>query len=143
MSEPSPLEERQFDFWLGAWDAAWGDDQHGRNLITSVLNGHVILENFDGRPGIDFAGMSVSVFNQRSGKWQQTWVDSEAGYLDFVGEFTGGEMILQRTAEVDGKRFQQRMVWYNLEHDQFDWNWERSDDGVTWQTLWKIHYTRL
>jgi hypothetical protein len=35
------------------------------------------------------------------------------------------------------------MVWYNIGRDQFDWNWERSDDeGQTWQVLWQIRYTR-
>ena len=35
-------------------------------------------------------GLSVSLFNARSGKWQQTWVDNEGAYLDFVGEFKDG-----------------------------------------------------
>jgi hypothetical protein len=144
MSEqPAPVEARQFDFWLGKWEAVWGDDQHGRNVVTSILNDNVILENFNGQPGMDFAGMSVSVFNRRTGNWQQTWVDSEAGYLDFVGAFNDGRMILQRTAEVEGRRLWQRMVWHNIDRDQFDWNWERSDDdGQTWQVMWHIHYTR-
>ncbi len=143
MSEPPPPEARQFDFWLGEWDLTWGDQQRGTNVITSVLNDQVILENFDGQPATPFAGMSISVFNRRTGQWQQTWVDNEAGYLDFVGEFKDGQMILQRTAEADGRRFLQRMVWYNIEREQLDWNWERSDDdGETWQVVWKIHYTR-
>jgi hypothetical protein len=35
------------------------------------------------------------------------------------------------------------MVWFNIEADQFDWNWERSDDkGKTWRALWEIKYKR-
>jgi hypothetical protein len=35
------------------------------------------------------------------------------------------------------------MVWYDIEEQQFNWNWDRSDDGgQTWRTLWQIHYTR-
>jgi hypothetical protein len=143
MSDSSPSEAHQFDFWLGHWNLMWGDQQHGTNVITAVLNDQVILENFSGQPATSLADMSVSVFNRQSGKWQQTWVDNEAGYLDFVGEFKGGQMVLQRTAEANGQRFLQRMVWYNIEYEQHDWNWERSDDnGATWQVVWKIHYAR-
>jgi hypothetical protein len=52
-------------------------------------------------------------------------------------------MILSRTFELKGKTVMQRMVWYNIKHKQFDWNWERSDDmGETWQVNWQIHYSR-
>jgi hypothetical protein len=52
-------------------------------------------------------------------------------------------MILQRQATVDGQAFQQRMVWHNIAQKEFDWNWERSDDGGrTWKVLWAIHYVR-
>ena len=143
MSEPLPPEARQFDFWLGHWDLTWGDQERGTNVITSILNDHVILENFTSQATPPFVGMSVSVFNRASGKWQQTWVDNEGGYLDFVGEFRDGQMILQRTAELNGKRIEQRMVWYNITVEHLDWNWERSDDhGATWRGLWKIHYQR-
>lgn len=144
MSEqPLPAEARQFDFWIGDWDAFWGDGAHGTNSIRAVLDNAVILENFDGRPGMALMGMSVSVYNAGLGKWQQTWVDNQSGYLDFVGAFEDGRMVLQRSATRPGQTFLQRMVWYNIERDRFDWNWERSDDaGRTWQVLWQIHYTR-
>jgi hypothetical protein len=52
-------------------------------------------------------------------------------------------MTLSRDAIVRGEQCRQRMVWYNIEESQFDWNWERSDDGgQTWRVLWQIHYTR-
>jgi hypothetical protein len=78
MSEqPLPAEARQFDFWIGDWDAHWGDGARGTNIIRAVLDDAVILENFDGRPGTPLLGMSVSVYNAALGKWQQTWVDNQ------------------------------------------------------------------
>ena len=47
-------------------------------------------------------------------------------YLDFRGNFENGKMILLREAIVRGEKCRQRMVWYNIEENQFDWNWERS-----------------
>jgi len=138
----SAPEARQFDFWIGEWDAAWGDDGKGSNIITAALDSCVILENFDGTPSTELRGMSVSTFDARAGKWKQTWVDNQGGYLDFVGEFKDGKMILQRQAIIEGKDVQQRMVWHNIAGKEFDWNWERSDDGEAWKVLWQIHYTR-
>jgi hypothetical protein len=44
---------------------------------------------------------------------------------------------------VRGEACKQRMVWYNIEADQIDWNWERSNDGgTTWRVLWQIHYQK-
>jgi hypothetical protein len=35
------------------------------------------------------------------------------------------------------------MVWYDIQENKLEWNWERSDDnGQTWRVLWQIHYTR-
>jgi hypothetical protein len=134
----------QFDFWLGSWDATSGGKPTGTNTITREYDGAVVMEHFvSGTPG-GLNGMSVSVFNPKIGKWQQTWVDNQGAYLDFVGEFSDGKMILQRHATTpDGKDFLQRMVWFNIAAGSFDWNWERSDDaGATWKTVWPIHYQR-
>ena len=54
VNKPMPCsapEARQFDFWLGEWDLTWGKDGRGKNVITSIYDGCVIQERFDGRPG--------------------------------------------------------------------------------------------
>lgn len=139
----SSPEAAQFDFWVGEWELTWGEDGAGTNSIEKILDGCVILENFDGTPTIALKGISVSSYNQRLKKRQQTWVDNQGGYLDFVGEFADGKMILSREFVKDGERIRQRMVWDNITADTLDWNWEKSvDGGETWEVLWKIHYER-
>ena len=66
------------------------------------------------------------------------------GYLDFLGEFVDGKMILSRGAvRPDGTPVIQRMVWYNITRDELDWNWEASmDSGTSWEVNWQIHYRR-
>ncbi|MCQ3939461.1 MAG: hypothetical protein DPW18_20810 [Chloroflexi bacterium] len=136
----SGTPETQFDFWLGEWDCAWDEDGKGTNHIRRILDGRIIQENFSAP---DLKGMSVSVYDLERQLWCQTWVDNTGSYLDFTGVFEDGRMILVRDAIVKGEACKQRMVWYNIEADQFDWNWERSDDnGQTWRVLWKIRYTR-
>ena len=64
-------------------------------------------------------------------------------FLDFTGKFEDGQMTLVRDAIVHGEACRQRMVWYDIQEDRFNWNWERSDDGgKTWRVLWQIRYTR-
>ena len=132
--------ENQFDFWLGEWEARWGEDARGANSITKILDQKVVQENF---VAPDLHGMSFSVYDPERKLWCQTWVDNSGSYLDFTGAFEDGKMILSRDAIVRGEKCKQRMVWYNIEANQFDWNWERSDDGGTiWRVLWQIRYTR-
>lgn len=144
--QPAPCsapEARQFDFWVGDWDLTWGKDGKGTNTVRSILDGCVIEENFASISSGDFRGKSVSMYNPRLGKWQQTWVDNAGGYLDFVGGFADGKMTLSRRAEKDGRPGIQRMVFYNITPDSMDWDWELSaDEGRTWDLKWRIHYQR-
>jgi hypothetical protein len=132
--------ENQFDFWLGEWDCAWGEDGKATNCIERILDGKIIREDF---VAPDLHGMSFSSYDPERALWCQTWVDSQGSYLDFTGKFEGGRMVLVRDAVVRGEACKQRMVWYDIQADRFEWNWERSDDGgQTWRTLWQIHYRR-
>jgi len=150
--QPKPCsesEQKQLEFWVGDWDLTWpgqngGEAGHGTNSIKRVLGGCVVQENFSGEKSMDLRGTSVSLFDARSGRWKQTWVDNEGGYLDFTGEFKDGQMVLSREfVKPDGSKVQQRMVFKNITPSQFDWSWERSlDDGKTWQVMWPIHYKR-
>jgi len=148
--EPVTVEldaARQFDFWLGEWDCAWADERGlhaGTNSVYLDLGGAVVVESFDGRPSLEFQGLSFSVYDRAAGCWRQTWVDSEGSYLDFAGSFENGVMELRRTGEVDGDPVLFRMRWENIERESLDWSYQRSDDdGDSWTTLWAIAYARV
>jgi hypothetical protein len=149
---PNPCvapEQKQLEFWVGEWDLSWpgekqGEVAHGTNNIRRVLETCVVEENFSGESAMHLRGMSVSTFDTHAKKWKQTWVDNEGGYLDFVGEFKAGQMILGRDAvRPDGTKVKQRMVFKNISRNEFDWSWEASKDGgKTWEVQWPIHYKR-
>jgi hypothetical protein len=149
---PNPCvrsEQKQFDFWVGEWDLTWpgqnpGEVGRGTNSIKRILDGCVVQESFSGQDAMHLRGTSVSIFDANAGKWKQTWVDNEGGYLDFIGELKDGQMILQREAtRPDGTKILQRMVWKNITANELDWSWEASrDGGKTWQVQWPIHYKR-
>jgi hypothetical protein len=150
VAEPVTIEldaARQFDFWVGEWDCSWSDESglhSGTNSVYLDLGDAVVVESFDGRPSLEFQGLSFSVYDRTAGCWRQTWVDSEGSYLDFAGSFENGVMELRRTGEVDGAPWLFRMRWENIERDSLDWSYERSDDdGDSWTTLWAIAYSRV
>jgi len=145
----SGVQQKQLDFWVGEWDLTWpgekaGETGHGSNSIRRIMDGCVVQENFSGGDSMHLRGTSVSMFDLTAGKWKQTWVDNEGGYLDFIGEFKDGQMILQREAvRSDGTKVLQRMVFKNIGPKELDWSWEASrDGGKTWQVQWPIHYKR-
>ena len=136
-------EAREFDFWVGEWDLSWDENGKGKNTVQLVLSDCVVHEQFDGTPTMPLRGWSVSTFDQKSGKWKQTWVDNQGGYLDFVGEYRDGRMVLSREATINGKKGLQRMVWQDIQKNQIEWYWDRSfDGGESWETVWHIHYHR-
>lgn len=145
----APVEASHFDFWIGTWELtgrsrkAFGKnewtDTKGKNVISKPLKQKVIDENFTS-PG--FNGRSWSVFNPKTKKWQQTWVDDAGSYLTFVGSFANGKMILQQTNAPKG--IQMRMVFSDINKDSLHWDWQASkDNGKTWETQWEVDYKRI
>ncbi len=148
--EPVTIEidaARQFDFWVGEWDCTWSDEHEwhaGTNSVYLDLGGAVVVESFDGRPSLEYQGLSFSVYDRAARCWRHTWVDSEGSYLDFAGGFENGAMELRRIGEVDGAPALFRARWENIERDSLDWIYQRSDDGGdSWTTLWAIAYSRV
>lgn len=136
-------ECKQFDFWLGSWDATYGDTMHATNTITKEMDGCVVHEHFND-PASKLKGESWSMYSPRTQKWQQTWVDNQGSYIALSGVFANGEMTLYTEPfTLNGKKTVNRMVYYNITKDSFDWRWEAStDEGKTWNQNWLIHYKR-
>jgi Protein of unknown function (DUF1579) len=134
---------RQFDFWLGDWEATWAHGGRGRNRVRAILGGGVVLEEFDATPGDELQGMSVSVYDPGVGGWRQTWVDNAGSYWSFLGGFADGQMVLSTSDHRGDQELALRMVFHDIAADEFDWSWQRSTDGgATWTSTWEIHYRR-
>lgn len=135
-------EHAHLDFWLGHWSCKW-EGGEGSNRIEKILDGRVVYEQFDGRPGMNLLGRSYSVYDPQLGKWRQTWVDNEGGYLDLVGGREGNRFELLLVRLNDQVPFK-RMLFQNIAPVGFDWHWQAStDQGKSWQDSWYIRYTRL
>ena len=135
----------ELDFWLGDWDARWGETGRGTNRLTRILNDKVIREDFSGGgPNGHLVGLSLSVFDADRGAWRQTWVDDGGGYLELVGDVVDGCFSFRRDAPEDGPATQQRRVFRDVRPESFRWTWEISEDGGRiWEIRWDIAYTRM
>ena len=137
-------EARQFDFWIGDWHAECGDGHRGSNRIRSILDGCVILEEFDASQSAQLRGTSVSMWAPSRGRWLQTWVDNAGNYLALEGGLDdAGRMVLSTAREDDGREIIWRMVFADIAERSFDGSWERRGaNDSEWEPVWRIHYTR-
>jgi hypothetical protein len=126
----------ELDFWIGEWDATWGEAGRGTNRISRILADKVVFEEFDGRGNQDrLVGRSWSVYDPDRGLWRQTWVDDDGSYLALEGGMRDGAMELATTDGAHLMRFE------DITPDAFAWSWSRLD-GDGWETVWEIAYTR-
>jgi hypothetical protein len=137
---------RQFDFWLGEWEAfSINGKKAGDSRIERLLDSCVILENWTSMQG-GFSGKSYNTYNTATGKWQQFWVDNKGGSTDYSdGHYEAGKMIFltQPLEKKDGKKLLQRLTFYQLQGDKVRQHGEHSaDGGATWITDYDLEYRR-
>ncbi|MFA6470072.1 MAG: hypothetical protein WCW35_14350 [Bacteroidota bacterium] len=149
--QPVKSDSSLFDFWIGEWELSWKDPDgttaSGKNSITKILDGTVIREHFEALTGQSkgFKGESVSLLDQRTGEWKQTWVDNQYSYLPFTGgdEKSGERFFAQEFIGKKGFLVKQKMVFRSITKNSFTWDWMNSlDSGKTWITNWSINYMR-
>ena len=132
---------RDFDFWIGEWDVFGPQGtQVGTNSITQLLDGGALAEHWHGDGGIE--GHSINAYDESSGRWHQTWVDSSGGFLLLDGGVLDGAMVLEgATPGADGAPPQRQRITWTPEPDGVRQHWETSDDdGRSWQTAFDGRY---
>ena len=143
-------EYRQFDFWIGEWEAfAPNGNKGGDSKISLMLDSCAILEEWTStglQKGIRYAGKSYNMYNATQKKWQQYWVDNTGNITRyFNGHYEEGKMIVQTDNEkVNDTLWQiQKMTFYNLGPDKVRQHGETSsDNGKTWVTSFDLEYRR-
>ena len=128
-------EYRQFDFWLGDWEVrdAQGALQ-GQNRITREYDGCVLQEHWSA-PGQ--TGSSFNVYDARSKKWHQTWVDNHGTLLLLDGGLDAGSMFLRSPGG------SQRIRWTLLPDGRVRQLWDASaDGGKSWSVKFDGYYTK-
>jgi Tetratricopeptide repeat len=134
-------EFRQFDFWIGEWNAKNVQGLVvGSSSIQQILGQCVIFENWSTPVS---SGKSFNIFNAKDKKWHQTWVDDKGTFTHYIGEFKDGKMIYIAENIVGGKKTLAKMTFSKLENgDVRQFGENSSDDGKTWTTAFDFIYVR-
>jgi hypothetical protein len=149
--KPCSLPEyRQFDFWVGQWEAiATNGNKAGDSKISIILDSCIVLEEWTSasvQQGLRYAGKSFNTYNAATKQWQQTWVDNTGGTTEFLrGEGNAGKIIFYADNVTDpkGKVFRRKLTFTKLDIDKVRQLGERSDDeGKTWKTEYDLEYRR-
>lgn len=135
---------RQFDFWVGQWDAGPASAQNPttRSAITSILDGCVIAEHWAGGQG-----RSINAYDRDDGRWHQTWVGlSPFGHLRMSGGLQGEDMVLGGVrTQPNGVEWIDDYRWTPQGDDQLVQSFAlvvRFGTTIFFQTSGAIRYTR-
>ena len=143
-------EYRQFDFWLGQWEAFNTNGQKaGDSKITLLLDSCVILEEWTStivNRGIRYAGKSFNTYNAGTKQWQQTWVDNVGGSNEYLkGKFEDNKIIYSSQPFPFSKDTMaiRKMTFTNISPLKLRQHGEISkDNGISWTTEYDFEYRR-
>jgi len=145
----SKPEFRQFDFWVGEWEAFdLKGNKSGDSKISIILDSCVILEEWTGTPnqGFTYTGKSFNSYNAASRQWQQTWTDNTGNTTEFLkGDGSDGKIIFvaDMVTGPKGELFMRRLTFTKLTNDKVRQFGEKSDDeGKTWVVEYDLEYRR-
>lgn len=143
-------EYRQFDFWIGEWEAfGVNGKKAGDSKISLILDSCIILEEWTSasmQQGLRYAGKSFNTYNATTKQWQQTWVDNAGGTNEYMqGKFENNQIIFSSTPFKFNKDTMavRKMTFTNLGPEKLRQHGEISkDNGLTWATEYDLEYRR-
>ncbi len=143
-------EFRQFDFWIGEWEAfGVKGAKAGDSKISVILDSCVILEEWtsaNAQQGLIYSGKSFNSYNAATKQWQQTWTDNTGNTTEFLrGEGSNGKIIYyaDKVTGPDGKQFMRRLTFTKLDNNKVRQFGELSNDGgKTWVVEYDLEYRR-
>ena len=129
----SALEYRQFDFWLGDWDAfdAGQPALVARTRVDRTLDGCVLWENYQGSNGLK--GQSFSLYDSSRRVWHQSWATNRGQLLIIEGRLEDGRMVLTgRDRAADGSERLVRGTWKPMNGGVRETAVTSADGGNSW-----------
>lgn len=147
-----------FDFFMGRWTVAHrrlkkrlaGDtnwEEFPGTTITHPLMGDV--GNFDENviefPAGRYEAMTLRLYDPAARHWSIYWVDARRGQIDppVHGVFENGRGVFHGDDMFEGRKVRVRFLWSNIAENSCHWEQALSDDGgKTWETNWRMAFTR-
>lgn len=133
------VENHQFDFWIGDWNVyKFGTDTiAGISSIKPILDHKTIEENYQNLK-YTYKGKSLNIYNPKTDKWEQFWVDNSGLRLYLSGEYKDNKMIL---SDCKTESNCNKITWTKMEDGTVRQEWEQSkDSGKSWKKVFDGHY---
>jgi hypothetical protein len=120
---------RGFDFWVGDWDVGGS-----RNMIPARLGGCIIEENWT---SVSERGTSFNMYDARTERWSQVWIDTNDNSLFIQGGVQDGVMAMEWPLGSPSNR----ITWTPLGDGRVRQLGESSGNGgASWTTLYDLTY---
>ncbi len=150
-----PEQMKESAYLVGTWDAdtkilmdpstdEWTDAK-AVSVYEYVAGGACMQMTYtSSMMGMEFHGVSMSVYDREMGEWHDTWVDNMSGRIsNFTGNFIDGNMVMTGEDIMMGQKTLKRMTVSDITDTTFNWKMETSyDDGATWSTGMTASYTK-
>ncbi len=132
---------RELDFWVGDWDAFDVENpavKVAHNRVDRILDGCVLLENYEGTDGLH--GESLSIYDAARGVWHQSWVTNRGKLLVIEGHMQDGEMVLSGVDHtVNGDEYV-RGTWKSENGGARETAVTSMDGGKTWKPWFDLMF---
>jgi len=134
----------RMEFMIGKWDLFSNGSVMGKSTIDTILEKHVIEEDFVEFPPEPFLGRSWTTYDSVMNKWHMTTVDNQGNHSVFFGSWRDGKLVFERFFKnKKGEDRIQKLTYYNITANSFDWTFNASfDAGLSWKTYYTVHYVR-
>ncbi len=131
---------RQFDFWIGDWDAFDVDKPStavARNHVESILGGCALHEDYRATSGS--RGESFTIYDGSRNIWHQTWVTNAGKLLVIEGTGRNGEIVLTGVdRKLNGRQVLVRGIWKPVKQGVRETAITSNDGGATWRPWFDI-----
>jgi len=135
-------ESRQFDFWIGDWEAFVGNRKVGENSVKLQADGCALEENWKASAG--GFGKALNSYDAVNKKWKQFYVMSQGVIYEFHGEFKDNVMRMEgETIGANGAKVLNVVEHHFLADKTVRQFWKISNDGgKTWQPIWNAIFKK-
>ncbi|MGB5482412.1 MAG: hypothetical protein WBM91_15125 [Eudoraea sp.] len=134
-----------FDFWEGKWEVTNKDGTFaGKNTIVKMQDGCVLTENWIGAKG-KYTGTSLNFYNDKTGSWEQLWVDNSGSHLKLTGNRIENQMIMKSLPfeHKDGKKYVNKITWTLNKDGTVRQLWEIMNNGTAVNVAFDGLYKKL